>query len=128
MQDQLRALIARHCAWLGPQVAEIAKALGQLKADDGASSAVLRQAIGLNHQIAGTSGSMGFGTVSDAAGSLEQLLLAIAESGTPPASSQCAQILAHFSALQAASSGLQPEHSSLYDADLSNLGAVQKQD
>ena len=57
MQDQLRALISRHCAWLAGQVSDIAAALGALQAGSDAARDALRRAIELTPQISGTSGS-----------------------------------------------------------------------
>ena len=124
MQDQLRALISRHCTWLSSQVADIASALSGLSDDPRA----IRLAIELTHQITGTSGSMGFAGVSEQAGALENHLLDLEQQEGLPDGQQCAQILALFSALETASADLQPEMSSLFNADLSALNRARSLD
>ena len=128
MQDQLRALISRHCAWLTGQISDIAAALGALEAGSGAPRDVLRQAIELTHQISGTSGSMGFAEVSEAASDLEYHLLDVETRGLAIDASEIARILALFVALETVSSGLRAERSSLYDADLSGLMRARGED
>ena len=128
MQDQLRALISRHCAWLTGQVSDIAAALGTLQARPGKSRDALRRAIELTHQISGTSGSMGFAEVSEAASDLEYHLLDVETRGLSVDGSEMTRILALFVALETVSSGLRAERSSLYDADLSGLMRARGED
>lgn len=121
MQDQLRALIADHCDWLGEQVTAIADAL--LTADGGivAEQDVVLRARETTHQITGTTGTMGFGAIGHLAAELEDALAAMAETGSFEDEVACAQIGALLAQLRMQAATMTPEQSSLFHKDLSAL-------
>jgi HPt (histidine-containing phosphotransfer) domain-containing protein len=121
MQDQLRALIAKHCSWLSAQVADIAACMDHLNSGTSGGGADVRPAIELIHQISGTSGSMGFRAISERAMELEEHLLEIEKMNGLPDDARYARAHALFGALRDAANGVAPESSSLYNVDLARL-------
>ncbi len=121
MQDQLRALIAKHCSWLSAQVADIATCMDNLKSGDSGGAADVRKAIELTHQISGTSGSMGFRAVSARALELEEHLLEIEKMNDFHDDARYARARSLLGLLRDAAGGATPENSSLYNVDLARL-------
>lgn len=67
MQEKLRALIKRHCVWLHDTMPALRHNLSPLISQGDANNDAVRAAKVISHQIKGSSGSVGFREISDAA-------------------------------------------------------------
>lgn len=121
MQDQLRALIRKHCETVARRVQALGAELGRLSARGTDHAAVLRAARESAHQITGASGAMGFRAVSAAAQTLERYLEELAHAGPPLPSAARQAVMRLYADLQATAQAATPESSTLYNADLSQV-------
>lgn len=112
MREELRALIERHCVTIARSTAELATLLK--RAPDNES---LTPALAITHEIRGSSGSIGFINVSEAAAELELALKALDSESDGPGPWKRA--IASLESLEHTTRALRPEHSRLYDSDLS---------
>ena len=111
MQDQLRALVKRHCVTLAEQVATIGQLLNEAPCDGKVNGIARAQSI--THQIKGTAGSMGFAAVGSAAAVLDDKLKLLAHE--PTASAEQMRVIRElFARLKGMSDQTKPEASSLY--------------
>ncbi len=121
MQDQLRALIDKHCDWLERQIALIADSLEALTEGKNNRREIINEAREQTHQITGTSGTMGFKQVSLAAQALENCLEATGQNSDGLDPQQFMQINTLFHTLSALAAEVSPEKSTLYNVDLSQI-------
>jgi chemotaxis protein histidine kinase CheA len=122
MQEELRALIRKHCLTLKERVGVLGDMVAGVGRADRGSNAMTREARELAHQITGASGSMGFRPVSAAAAALERYLESLLDRGQcGPAHVQPAPT--HNRELKRRADASTPESSALYDADLTAPGA-----
>ena len=84
MQEQLRALIEKHCATLAEEARAVGACLERRDGPNAPLAEVVAEAVRLVHKIKGSSGSIGFKEVSAVAQSLERLLRSIDGAGTTP--------------------------------------------
>ena len=122
MQDALRALIENYCATLARQMNEIAGHLDDMNGT-GDTLASLSAALDPLHQITGLSGTMGYKPISDTAMELETFMRRFEESEEAPTASDLAAISSMFEGLSQQAMAVEPENSTLYNADLSALAA-----
>jgi HPt (histidine-containing phosphotransfer) domain-containing protein len=128
VEDQLRALIERHCLTIRNGVVEIGRALaGRAQPGEarraGPADAVTR-AEALAHQLKGGSGSIGFVEVSAAATALDDHLKALLAGDDAEIGSQAERTRDLFARLQRAAAAMRPESSTLFRADLSGFGGT----
>lgn len=71
MQEKLRTLISRHCVWLHDTMPALRHNLSPLISHGEADNDAVRAAKVMSHQIKGSSGSVGFREISDAATMLD---------------------------------------------------------
>lgn len=76
LEDEIRAVVARHCETLLRDLEEVAESIARLYKER--SDASVDAAIRISHRIKGSSGSIGFPAVSQAAAALEEALRAAA--------------------------------------------------
>ena len=121
LQEQMRDLLNRHCAYLLDQVETVGQLLSQCCDVGTQSPTPIAKAQNITHQIIGTTGSMGFPDVAAAASALDDnlKLLAAEQHGVSQSQLQVSKQL--FERLQKIASQATPERSRLYDADLSRL-------
>jgi HPt (histidine-containing phosphotransfer) domain-containing protein len=117
VQHRLRELIARHCASLRTNAVLLVGFVAAMNEPDNVSSQAARDALHLAHQIAGASGSIGFGEVSALASDIEQALQPIVAVNGMPSPAQGERINRLVLQLQAAAAALTPESSTLFDLD-----------
>lgn len=120
-QDELCALITRHCATLRQEAAAVGEALSGWGGDDGADGAErgwLTAAIGSAHKIKGSSGSIGFMELSATATELETLLRDLSEQAVSPTADDRSRADALNERLTRQAAELRPEHSRLFDRRL----------
>ena len=122
MQEQLRALIEQHCVSLRRILSEVENCLAP-EAGGGPGEANLDRALGLVHQIKGSSGSIGFGEVSQSAAMLEAQLKRLRDGEFEEAGDFSRDLSSSFDGLRNLVAGLTPRQSTLFDADLGHLAA-----
>jgi chemotaxis protein histidine kinase CheA len=117
MQTEVRRLVLRHCATLREEVCQLSRAVTDWDASEGEAGASLEAALFGAHKIRGSSGSMGFGEVSDVAGRLETHLRSVAErgGGRDDGEREAARHLVDDLFLRV--SDLAPEQSTLFNRD-----------
>lgn len=113
MQDEIRALLKRHCTTLNHEFDELCAALPPVPSP----RADLSQAIAVTHKIKGSSGSIGFADISASAAQLEQALKQAALTGRELG----AVAMKNLAELEALVRGATPEMSRLYNADFTRF-------
>lgn len=121
LQDQLKALIERHCTTLINEADAIGTHIRQLEDASIDSSEAISNAIAMAHKIKGSSGSIGFAAISSAAGSLESYLSALASTGMEPTAAQVNTVAGLFNELNTLVRTVSPESSTLYNAGIPGL-------
>lgn len=124
MQDQLHALIARHCSWIRAQVSLIDEELSPVVAGQSTHwhQSVLT-ARELTHQITGTSGTMGFPAVSVAAEALEDRLVVLGKGLTAPDKATLDALAILFGQLQELANTTSLEGSHLFGINLADVAS-----
>lgn len=122
VQDQLRALLERHCATVRQNVDSIGRMLREVSAPGIRPAAAVGRAEALAHQLKGSSGSVGFPEVSSAAKALDDQLKLLCAIGDDTAIlSQMAGVHSLYDELKRQASAITPQSSTLYDIDLSAI-------
>ena len=116
MQEQLRALIERHCLTLVSEAAAVRACLARLADPAADRAAVVAEGTGLAHKIKGSSGSIGFGEISQAAQALEFYLRELARLEGALDEAQVGRAIGLGRDLEARTAAIRPENSALYDA------------
>ncbi len=111
LQDDLRALIVRHCETLKRESEAVADCVTRACGRDGDDLA-LASAKAIAHRIKGASGSIGFPLVSTMAAALDDRLRAVDGRALSPA--ERTEILERLEDLRGAIAILRPESSQLY--------------
>ena len=115
MQQELRALIERHCHTLGDELAALAAELSRLDDPRCDNAEVIAEVIAHAHKIKGSSGSIGFASVSAAAALLENHLRGMATLGSASAAQDGAAVWQHLDTLARLVAAIRPEDSSLFN-------------
>jgi HPt (histidine-containing phosphotransfer) domain-containing protein len=123
IQEQLRALLTRHCASINADVDMIARSLSQVLNPNANQSASIRKALEVVHQIKGTSGSMGYPALSAAAERLEGCLKGVEPQAGQISEGDLQPVMIYLRALEQQAQRTTPEVSPLYNVDLSRLGS-----
>lgn len=123
MQDELRAIIVKHCDTLRAEARSITDSLDEMVQPGSDAEACLRVAIGHAHKIKGSSGTIGFAEVSLQAKAFEMILRAFSRLDPPPSASEVEAARFLGAGLNATVAGLQPTDSSLFNADLTTRAA-----
>ena len=113
MQDKLRALIEKHCATLKADAVALNTALVRMTDGSDDSAAGLSDALFVAHRLKDGSGTIGFMQVSGLAHQLEQVLIELEDSRTPPDARQCDNVLALNDTLQRSVETISVDQSSL---------------
>lgn len=121
MQEELRALITRHCGTIAGKVESLAGIVTSLKHSPSRSGEALVMAIALTHEIRGSAGSIGFREVFKHASALEDSLKILSKRGVVPDPDSSAETFKQMNALSNLVLNLRPEASTLFDADLSGI-------
>jgi chemotaxis protein histidine kinase CheA len=116
MQDQLRALVTKHCATLACELLEIKSCLDGLGQPDVADADAIAKGFAHAHKVKGSSGSLGFADISAAAETLEHCLRDLGKSGAAIGPSERELISGHYDLLARLIETITPEQSSLFDA------------
>lgn len=124
MQDQLHALIASHCSWVRAQMSLIEEELASVITGQSSHwhQSVLT-ARELTHQITGTSGTMGFPAVSDAALALEDHLTDLGNGLTAPDRAIRNELATLFGQLQELANTTSLESSHLFGVNLAEVAS-----
>lgn len=118
MQSELRALIERHRETVAQKVTTLGRLLTRLD-DPGANPlAAIGEARDLAHQVAGSSGSIGFVRLSAAAETLENRLKSLEAAAVRPDRTERERLFALFGELGRITERTAPRDSHLYGADL----------
>jgi len=120
-QDQLRALLTKHCRTINELVEKIAGLSAQLSDASGNPTTLVAEIREIAHQVKGSSGSIGFPDISVAAAELDSQLRHLIEAGNHLDSSDWQTSLFLISELQRLAKDATPERSSLYNVDISRL-------
>lgn len=117
VQDKLRSLIKVHCVTIKDSVKELEASLAQLYGHtDRQSELIIEDARGLTHQLKGSSGSIGFRDVSNAAAILDDYLKSISGMDRSLTDFELQRVFHMLDKLKRETVTLSPEHSSLYNA------------
>jgi HPt (histidine-containing phosphotransfer) domain-containing protein len=122
--NPLRALILRHCATLVERVGALGTIVLSLSTA-GDRQRQIADGRALAHQIAGSSGSIGFDEISTLAADLEYKFLELQGSGQSLDRTRLAEVASLYRKLESAAQATSPEHSRLYNTDLQKLGRAQ---
>ncbi len=117
MQNELRALVQRHCLTLAEELDTVRQCLTRLDDPRYADAEVLEDSIAHAHRIKGSSGSLGFADISTAAALLETHLKALA--ALPAVSRESREeISAYLHRLSHLVETATPQNSSLYNVTI----------
>ncbi len=117
VQDKLRSLIKVHCVTIKDSVSELEAGLASLhEPSDRQSEFIIEDARSLTHQLKGSSGSIGFGNVSNAAAILDDYLKTISGPDRRLNTSELQRIFHMLDTLRRETESISPERSSLYHA------------
>ena len=120
-QDQLRALLRKHCGTINELVDRMAGLSAQLSDASGDPTTLVAEIRDIAHQVKGSSGSIGFSGISEAAAQLHSQLQHLIQGGNHLESSDWQTSLSLISELQRLAKDATPERSTLYNVDLSRL-------
>ena len=87
---------------------------------------LLQETVAMVHTVNGSSGSLGFRTLSTAAATLEDMLNDIARSGERPDQADILEANKIFTEIQKIAAVTTPQDSQLFDVNLSRLGQVSR--
>ncbi len=118
VQDKLRALITVHCATIKDSVGQVETSLARLYGPADRHPGVIEEARGLTHQLKGSSGSIGFREVSNAATVLDDFLKSVCGIDRRLDNVELQRIFHLLHNLKSEAAAISPEHSSLYHAEL----------
>lgn len=121
-RDQLQALLERHCASLDQEVGSIGRKLSETMLARERYRDAMQETAALVHTVNGSSGSLGFRTLSTAAAKLEDVLNEIARSGKKPEESDLVTANRLFTEMQKIAVETVPEDSQLFGVDLARSG------
>ena len=121
--NPLRALILRHCAIRG--TCQRAGSHRESLPDAGDHQVQIAEGRALADQITGSSGSIGFDEISVLAADLESKFLELQGPGQSADHTGLAEVASLYRKLESAAQATSPEHSRLYNTDLSKLGRAQ---
>jgi chemotaxis protein histidine kinase CheA len=116
MQDQLRALVTKHCETLAVELLEIETCLDGLGQPGVADADAIANGFAHAHKVKGSSGSLGFAEISTAAETLEHCLRDLASNGAAIGPSEREQIFGHYDRLARLIDAIKPEQSTLFNA------------
>ncbi len=117
VQDKLRSLIKVHCVTIKGSVSELEAGLAGLYGQaNRQSEVIIEEARSLTHQLKGSSGSIGFRDVSNAAAILDDYLKSISGMDRRLNDSELQQAFHMLDKLKRETAAISPEHSSLYHA------------
>jgi HPt (histidine-containing phosphotransfer) domain-containing protein len=120
-QDQLRALLTKHCGTINELVERMAGLSAQASDAAGDPARFVAEIREIAHQIKGSSGSIGFPDISVAAAQLDSQLRLLIQGGNHLESSDWQTSLLLISELQRLAKDAIPEGSTLYNVDLSTV-------
>jgi len=118
-QDQLRALLTKHCGTINELVDRMAGLSAQASDASGDPTALVAEIRDIAHQVKGSSGSIGFADISEAAAQLHRQLQQLIQGGTHLESPDWQISLFLIIELQRLARDATPERSTLYNVDLS---------
>jgi len=118
LQEQLRALIERHCVTLREHVDAVGRNLRRSFGPPEGDLDALAEAESLAHQLKGSSGSIGFSQVSAAATTLDDHLKTLCALGGRMNEAQRARLFELYDELRTIAEAISPEKSTLYHATL----------
>ena len=118
MQKELRELISRHCLTLTVELEDISQCLARLDAPGASPGPIVAEAIGLSHKIKGSSGSLGFSSISAAASLLEHYLRGLNPEAKALTYEEQEGIRDHLSCLDRLIHSASPKDSALYNAQI----------
>lgn len=121
MQDQLRALIERHCLTIRDYVDHVGDNLDEMVAERADARLAYERAVELAHQIKGTSGSIGFYELSRLAALFGDYLQTLYPVHGAAALDRGGELMHLFAEMHRLAHAIRPQDSTLYDADLSRL-------
>lgn len=123
MEEQLQALIERHCVTIRKYVDTIGCHLSRIGEPDLPEAEALTEAENLAHQLKGSSGTIGFHEVSAAATALDDYLKLLCVSNEAITEKMLAKLLDLYGDLKNIAEKISPESSTLYPTAVS-LGAL----
>lgn len=116
MQEQLRALVTKHCETLACELLEIKTCLDGLGQPVTADADAIANGYAHAHKVKGSSGSLGFAEISAAAETLEHCLRDLGRSGAAVGPSERELIFGHYDLLARLINAIEPEQSTLFNA------------
>ena len=120
--DPLLALLERHCASLDDEIGTIESKLAPPNLKDDRWREALNEIAELVHKINGSSGSLGFLCLSQAAARLEDALNDLTRAEQAPQETDILHACRLFDVLREAAQSAAPEHSRLFGVDLNSIG------
>lgn len=124
MQDELRALIVKHCETLHREAVAIAACIDLLQPDFRGDDEPVSQAIDLAHRVKGSSGSIGFREISECARDLEFALRALFVTPQAASAEAVRDARSAWKRLKRRIDFVSPEESSLFAATLTKNPAL----
>ncbi|MDA7948185.1 MAG: Hpt domain-containing protein [Hyphomicrobiaceae bacterium] len=119
--DQLRAILARHCASLPDEVETAAATFAEAVLRRDSYNALTCKVIEIVHKINGSSGSLGFGPLSTAARDFEDALIESRAAETEPDEKQIRSLYGLLEEMKVVAGRTVPEDSTLYQLDIAQL-------
>ncbi len=120
--DPLLALLERHCASLGDEICAIESKLSDPVLANELWPEMLEETVARVHKLNGSSGSLGFLCLSQAAARLEDALNDIARADHAPREPDILNARLLFGELRVAAQSATPENSRLFGVDLNSIG------
>jgi len=120
--QQLQAILERHCASLPDEITSVSTKFAEAILTPAHFGDRAREVTEIVHRINGSSGSLGFRTLSSAADKFENALNDSLAAGACPDEAEIRRLRSLFSEMQKLSQQTQPTDSHLYGIDLSQVG------
>ncbi len=118
MQNELRALVVKHCQTLRKEAAAIAACIDLLEPEFCGDVEPISKAIDLAHRVKGSSGSIGFRDISECARGLEFALRALFVTPHATSAEAVRDARSAWKRLKRRIDSVSPEDSSLFTATL----------
>ncbi|MHA1164805.1 MAG: Hpt domain-containing protein [Alphaproteobacteria bacterium] len=121
-KDQLNSILARHCASLVGELTAASEKFAEASLAPGRYGDLMREVAEIVHRIYGSSGSLGFHSLSSAASKFENALNESIVSDARPDEAEIRTLYGLFTEMQNIAERTKPQDSGLYGLDLAQFG------
>jgi HPt (histidine-containing phosphotransfer) domain-containing protein len=121
-RDQLKKILTRHCASLAGELTTAREKFAEASLSSGRYGDLMQEVIEIVHRINGSSGSLGFRSLSSAASKFEDALNESIVSDVRPGEAEIRSLCGLLAEMQNIAERTRPQDSGLYGLDLAQIG------